>query len=400
MRFQSIPAVTSESALGAEILRDKNAKKETAVDQRVTAVISMRDAHLSLEHESGRMLPKPVLYMHGVIQGIKGNGLPDGVEYCRLSDTPDEQAMRGTDVYVRYEFSELQTARAVARGVGLKDWSGLDQRLLTNAHELPVSCDITTVTTERSQVPFIVVDVNDRMGLTYNRKTSGYDYADLVGISPTLMREANPQLVQQLDKMLKGMDYQAMMAQSQVEQKRPATREVKPTHYEQRVFDDIFGAETEREERLQAEREREAAETQERTLGESEQKAQQQQGANAERPAEPERSLGHDAVDAILKAREERRKAVTAEEIEKAREEAQKAAEASQMSLFDELSDEIAEEDEQEDGITGAARRAVKNEQRQIAEAAATHDTENPFAEMFMDLDEPEQPSDDGLEMG
>lgn len=383
MIFKSIPAVTSESALGAEMLRDKSARKQTVVDQQVTAVVAMHDAHLSLEHEPGRMLPRPVLYMNGTVRGIKGNALPDGVEYCRLSDDPEEQTMRGTDVYVRYEFSDLQAARAMTRGVGRRDWTGLDQRLLTNAHELPMSCDITLITTKDSQLPFIVIDVNDRMGLTYNRKTSGYDYADLVGISPSLMREANPQMIQQLDQALKSADYQAMMAQSQRETERK-TREVKPTHYEQRVFDDIFGAEAERAEAERAQREREASD-----------KEQHPTPAKLEaEPSHKERSLGVSAVDDVMAEREKRRQAATAEDIEKAREEAQKAAEAAgSMSLFDSIADEIVDEDEREGGLTETASRAVKAERTKLAEAVSTA-PEDAYDGLW--IDGSEQPEESG----
>ena len=251
-RFKSIPAVTSESVMGARMLRDTKVRKETSFDASLTAHVQMTDAYLALEHDAGRMLPRVVLYMNGRVVGITGKGLPENVERCTFANEhgDDEAPLAGTEVRMRYLMSDTQAARCMTRGVGRSDWTGLDNRLFTNIHELPIKADVTCITSERSPYPFIVFDVDDRMGLDFTRKTSGYDYVDFVGVSPSAVAEIGAERMEQMDAMLKRFDYDRMQHVAEDASKRTTTK-VEPTRYEKRVFIDIFGDDDAEEQREQ-----------------------------------------------------------------------------------------------------------------------------------------------------
>lgn len=237
MQFQSIPMVTSDDVLGRAIMRDKNAQKETLSNVRLEADVYVRDAFLTTEGTPGALLPKPVLYLRGHVTGVRGAGLPDGVEYGSFGgqDAPSE----GTDVYVRYEFTDLEAMRLMMHGIGRTDWPGLDPRITSNVHQLPLTADITVAHKEGTSVPFIICDIDNPAGLVTNRKECGYDYADYVQWSPSAVRELGPEVVQQMDTVIKNLDRVV------VPETQPEVEQGQTTAYDSQMFRSIFADEAE-----------------------------------------------------------------------------------------------------------------------------------------------------------
>lgn len=383
-RFKSIPAVTSESVMGARMLRDARARKETSFDASLTAHVQMTDAYLALEHDAGRMLPRVVLYMNGRIVGITGKGLPENVERCTFANDmgDDEVPLAGTEVRMRYLMSDTQAARCMTRGVGRSDWTGLDNRLFTNIHELPIKADVTCITSERSPYPFIVFDVDDRMGLDFTRKTSGYDYVDFVGVSPSAVAEIGAERMERMDAMLKRFDYDRMQHVTEDSSRRTATKG-EPTRYEKRVFVDIFG--------------------------DDEAEEQCEQGQPEAPIAQPDasRTVVEDRAKRSLMAeiaveRDGRRAAQEVSEPEPEDEDAPVAERSidHDVSILDSLDLGDAEEEEADDG-TAKAKRAAELERRAVSagivQAVETgHAPE--AADVFADEPVPEKQASDGPE--
>lgn len=232
MQFQSIPMVTSDDVLGRAIMRDKDAQKETLSNVKLEADVYVRDAFLTTEGTPGALLPRPVLYLRGHVNGVRGAGLPDGVEYGSFGgqDAPSE----GTDVYVRYEFTDLEAMRLMMHGIGRTDWPGLDPRITANVHQLPLTADITVAHKEGVSVPFIICDIDNPAGLVTNRKECGYDYADYVQWSPSAVRELGPEVVQQMDTVIKNLDRVV------VPEVQPEVEQGQTTAYDSQMFRSIF----------------------------------------------------------------------------------------------------------------------------------------------------------------
>lgn len=367
MSIASIPMMTSSDPMGTMLLRDRLAERERYENIPVTAHVFVRDAHLSMEATPGALMARPVLYMHGTITSVDSESFPEQV---RRGVFVDEGSLsRGCEAFVRYEFSDLQVMRLLLRGVGRKDWSGLDPQMVSNDHVLPFRADLTVIHKPNAKLPFIVCDIRDPMSLTVNRDTCGYDYVDYGGVSPSLTNEIGVENVRTLDASLKQLDAPIVAPE----------REDAMSYYEDRLFESVFS---------DADRAREADE--DLANGRAHERHLTQEGPAAQEIAEVPKvaeasrtydqtrpgGIGASVVSELIaeraRARDARTARLAAEERER-RAEAEAKTQASSSSLFDDLLADMDDvtlvepeslfdglDDEDEGHGTTTSRRAVQ----------------------------------------
>lgn len=113
---------------------------------------------------------RPYMQMLGECQSLRGD-MPYGVTELRFKDN------EGIPIQIAYEFTDDQLANLVKKGLYHNNFKCPDI-LTSNFIDIPMYVDVMAIQPDKSGVPIVFADVEDRMAIETNMHDCGYDFAE------------------------------------------------------------------------------------------------------------------------------------------------------------------------------------------------------------------------------